>query len=208
MAAHIAHRGDITVREFISEFRGMTGTAKQKAVLAETGASHISLHRFFGIEKANTKNITELLAALQKHTKPVRIPDLGIVGKHHLYGRLEAAGGEPKTFTYNRIVGKTGGIPRIVEFAFAVHKKGLQNPECEPRRKIVTGVNWSPGINNPFRQLGRSGEGLDSLLTEARANASRPVLAVLHLSCPRVSYTDRGKSAIVVDGEGDGDGEE
>ena len=25
MAAHIAHRGDITVREFISEFRGMTG---------------------------------------------------------------------------------------------------------------------------------------------------------------------------------------
>jgi hypothetical protein len=30
MAAHIAHRGSITVREFISEFRGMTGTAKQK----------------------------------------------------------------------------------------------------------------------------------------------------------------------------------
>jgi DNA topoisomerase VI subunit B len=38
MAAHIAHRGDITVREFVSEFRGMTGTAKQKQVLAETGS--------------------------------------------------------------------------------------------------------------------------------------------------------------------------
>ena len=57
MAAHIANRGSITVREFISEFRGMTGTAKQKAVLAETGASHVSLHNFFGLHKANTQNI-------------------------------------------------------------------------------------------------------------------------------------------------------
>jgi Histidine kinase-, DNA gyrase B-, and HSP90-like ATPase len=56
MAAHIANRGNITVREFISEFRGMTGTAKQKQVLGETGASHVSLHSFFGIHKANTKN--------------------------------------------------------------------------------------------------------------------------------------------------------
>jgi hypothetical protein len=33
---------------------------------------------------------------------------------------------------------------------------------------------------------------------------------VLHLACPRVAYTDRGKSAIVVEGEVtvDGDGEE
>jgi hypothetical protein len=50
----------VRVREFISEFRGMTGTAKQKAVLAETGASHVSLHSFFGIHKANIKNIAKL----------------------------------------------------------------------------------------------------------------------------------------------------
>jgi Histidine kinase-, DNA gyrase B-, and HSP90-like ATPase len=43
MAAHIKHSGAITVREFISEFDGMSGTAKQKIVLAETGASHVSL---------------------------------------------------------------------------------------------------------------------------------------------------------------------
>jgi hypothetical protein len=37
------------------------------------------------------------------------------------------------------------------------------------------------------------------------------VLAVLHLACPRVAYTDRGKSAIVVESDGiveDGDGAE
>ena len=70
MAAHIANRGSITVREFISEFRGMTGTAKQKAVLAETGASHVSLHNFFGLHKANTKNIKKLLASLQAAHQP------------------------------------------------------------------------------------------------------------------------------------------
>jgi Protein of unknown function (DUF2924) len=37
IAAHIAHGGKITVREFISEFRGMSGTAKQKEVLTEVG---------------------------------------------------------------------------------------------------------------------------------------------------------------------------
>jgi hypothetical protein len=66
MAAHIAHRGSITVREFISEFDGMSGTAKQRMVLAETGASHVSLHDYFGRHKANGDNIAKLLAAFQK----------------------------------------------------------------------------------------------------------------------------------------------
>jgi hypothetical protein len=66
-----------------------------------------------------------------------------------------------------------------------------------------------PGINNPFRQLGRGGAGLDGILAEVRANTSQPVIAALHLACPRVTYTDRGKSAIVVDGSVEDDnGEE
>jgi hypothetical protein len=201
MAAHIAHRGNITVREFISEFRGMTGTAKQKQILAETGASHISLHSFFGIHKANSKNIAKLLASLKQHTKPVRPADLGLIGKEHLYALMERAGGDPKTFTYNRSVGETSGIPRVVEFAFGIHRDGLSNAGYGPRRKVITGVNWSPGINNPFRQLGHGGEGLDAILSEVRANISQPVIALLHLACPRVAYTDRGKSAIVVEGD-------
>jgi hypothetical protein len=209
MAAHIANRGSITVREFISEFRGMTGTAKQKAVLAETGASHVSLHNFFGLHKANTGNIARLLASLKKHTKPVPPAELGIIGKEHVYRLMEAAGGDPKTFTYNRTFGETDGVPRVVEFAFGIHREGLTAGRG-PSRKVITGVNWSPGINNPFRQLGRGGIGLDAILSEVRANTSQPVIAVLHLACPRVAYTDRGKSAIVVDGDikGGDDGEE
>jgi Histidine kinase-, DNA gyrase B-, and HSP90-like ATPase len=204
MAAHIAHSGDVTVREFVREFDGMRGTAKQKAVLAEIGASHVSLHDFFGRHKVNNDNIAKLLAALQRHSKPVRPAQLGVIGKAHFYRMMEAAGGDAKTFTYNRSDGETNGAPRVIEFAFGIHRDGLTAGPA-PGRKVITGVNWSPGINNPFRQLGRSGEGLDGILAEVRANTSQPVIAVLHLACPRVTYTDRGKSAIVVEGDGKGD---
>jgi hypothetical protein len=200
MAAHIAHWKTITVREFVSEFAGMSATIKQKAVLTETGASHVSLHDFFGRRKANGNNIAKLLASLRRHSKPVKPAQLGIIGKAHFYRMMEAAGGDPKTFTYNRTFGETDGVPRVVEFAFGVHRDGLTAGHG-PSRKFITGVNWSPGINNPFRQLGRSGEGLDAILANVRANTSQPVIAVLHLACPRVAYTDRGKSAIVVEGD-------
>jgi DNA topoisomerase VI subunit B len=207
MAAHIANRGDITIREFVSEFAGMSATAKQKAILLETGASHVSLHDFFGRKRANGDNIAKLLTALQKHSKPIPPAHLGIIGKAHLYRMMEAAGGDPKTFTYNRSDGETNGVPRMVEFAFGIHRDGLTAGHG-PSRKFITGVNWSPGINNPFRQLGRSGEGLDSILAEVRANTSQPVIAALHLACPRVTYTDRGKSAIVVEGDARGSGDD
>ena len=117
---------------------------------------------------------------------------------------MERAGGDTRTFTYNRSLGETDGVPRVVEFAFGIHRDGLSAARG-PSRKVITGVNWSPGINNPFRQLGRSGEGLDAILANVRANTSQPVIAVLHLACPRVAYADRGKSAIVVDGNIKGD---
>ena len=202
MAAHIANRGAITAREFISEFRGMAGTAKQKHLLAETGASHRSLHDFFGRDKANTDNIAKLLAVLKLHTKPVPPAHLGIIGREHFYRLMENAGGDPRTFTYNRSLGETGGVPRVVEFAFGIHRDGLDGGRG-PHRKEVTGVNWSAAIGNPFRYLGRSGNGLDAILEQVRANASQPVIMALHLACPRVAYLDRGKTAIVTEGEVD-----
>jgi hypothetical protein len=89
MAAHIAHRGTITVREFVSEFRGLTGTAKQKEILAATGASHMSLHNFFGRHQVNSKNIAKLLTALKQHSKPVPPAELGIIGKEHFHRLME-----------------------------------------------------------------------------------------------------------------------
>ena len=50
LAAHVARDRDLrrnrTVREFIAEFRGLSGTAVQRKVLEEVGCSHQSLAAF------------------------------------------------------------------------------------------------------------------------------------------------------------------
>jgi DNA topoisomerase VI subunit B len=206
MAAHIAHRGRITVREFISEFDGTTGTVKQKAVLAETNSSHMSLRKYFGARKANTENIAKLLAAVKAHTRPVKPQALGIIGKDHFFPRMEDAGGDPRTFTYKRALGTAAGIPYVSEFAFGLHRDGLGSGN-EPRRRVIRGVNWSAAINDPFRQIGQGGESLDSVLAAVKANTSQPIILALHVAKAHVSYTDRGKSAIVVEGEDNGEEE-
>ena len=61
----------------------------------------------------------------------------------------------------------------------------------------MTGVNWSPGIVNPFRTLRRL-ESLDTVLTRQKVERNDPVILALHYACPRVEYTDRGKSAVVI----------
>jgi hypothetical protein len=45
------------------------------------------------------------------------------------------------------------------------------------------------------------GESLDSVLERQRAGRDEPVVLALHLACPRVDYTDRGKSAVVIGGD-------
>jgi hypothetical protein len=96
------------------------------------------------------------------------------------------------TFQYKQVKGTSKGLPWIVEAAFA------WCPDQQARR-LITGVNWSPGIVNPFRVLGPFGNSLDTVLSQQRAERDEPVILVLHLACPRVEYTDRGKSAVVVE---------
>ena len=79
----------------------MSATEKQKQVLRELGASHMSLHRFFGSEtQVNHQRMEKLLRLLQQHTRPVRPELLGVIGEEHLRRLCVSAGGEPKSFKY------------------------------------------------------------------------------------------------------------
>jgi len=209
LAAHVARDHDLgrdrTVREFIAEFRGLSGTAVQRRILAEVGCSHQSLAQFFGIDQVNRVGIAKLLAAMKRHSKPVNPKLLGIIGSEHLKARFLAAGGNAETFKYEQRKGFTGdGIPYLIEFAFGLHQSALEAvpalgamPATESRT-IVTGANWSVGIYNPFRTFGSTGEGLDSTLAQVRANAKEPVICALHLASAHVQYADRGKSSIIL----------
>jgi hypothetical protein len=200
MGAYIARDQDRgreprTVREFIGEFRGLSGSAKQKLILDEIGAARLSLPELFGTTEADTAAIAKLLEAMQRHTKPVKSKDLGIIGRDHFAERFKSAGADLRSFKYKANLGDCDGLPDIIETAFGWCPNN--------QRRIITGLNWSPAIGNPFRSLGPYGESLDAILAEQRSGPAEPIIFVLHLARPRFDYTDHGKTAVDLSGDDD-----
>jgi DNA topoisomerase VI subunit B len=198
IAAYVAddqnHRRTRTVREFIAEFRGMSGTARQKQVLDETRTARMTLADLFAHGQADKIKIANLLSAIQRATKPVKPLDLGLIGRDHLAAGFATTGADLKTFNYKRMLRDDAGLPTVIEIAFGYC------PDAPATRRLITGVNWSVGINNPFRQLGENGESLDTYLEMQRVGRNEPVILLVHLASPRIAYTDRGKSALALGG--------
>jgi DNA topoisomerase VI subunit B len=119
--SHDAEHGrERTVREFIAEFRGLSGTAKQKAVLDSTGLSRAPLSRLLNGANAFDRGAVEsLLQAMATNSKPVRPEALGIIGEDHLQAKFKAAGCAMDTFRCKTVKGSTDGIPWIIDAAFA-----------------------------------------------------------------------------------------
>jgi DNA topoisomerase VI subunit B len=190
---------DRTVREYIASFAGLSGTAKQSKVLEATGLTRTKLSALATEGRLDKACIARLLAAMRRHSKPITPKHLGVLGKEFLASRFESLGCKMDTFRYRRQADVNADkMPYVLETAFAWRppQKGI-----DFRRRNVIGVNWSPAIVNPFRQIGSSGPSLDALLAKRRADANEPVAFLLHAACPRVTYTDRGKSAVIVPGE-------
>jgi DNA topoisomerase VI subunit B len=197
LAAYIAwdaDRGrDRTVREFITLFDGFTATARQKQVLEETGLARVGLSALRAGNDLDRQRAAQLLAAMQQAARRVIKPrDLGVIGKEHLQARFEGLDCELETFQYRRQAGVDGdGLQFVLETGFAWCP-------AQKERRLIAGVNWSPGIDNPFRNLGRYGASLDGLLQEQYAGLSEPVVFLIHLAQPRAVYADRGKSALIL----------
>jgi Histidine kinase-, DNA gyrase B-, and HSP90-like ATPase len=193
--AYVAMDQGRTVRDFIADFAGMARSDKQKAVLDATGLTRKPLSALYPDGKPDRAAFARLLTNLQNATKPVKAKDLGIIGEEHLADQcfacaddddqLEAIEG---SFKYKRIL-IDATVPAVIEVAFAYLNS-------EVTRTIITGVNWSAAINNPFRQIGY--QTLDGVLQDLRVGPDEPVIVVIHLAYPRVTYTDRGKGALAV----------
>ncbi len=198
IAAYLAHDEAAgrptarTVRDFVALFDGLTGTAKRKAVLDATGLHRAPLRALVGADGLDMAAVARLLGSMRAASKPVRPDKLGLIGGAALRSRLEEHGVEPDSFEYRRKMGTTtSGLPWVVEAAFG------WRPDADGRY-LITGVNWSPGVNNPFRALRHLGDGLDGLLADRWADEDAPVLVAVHLAIPGASYTDRGKTALSV----------
>ena len=195
IAAHIAYAEDHeipcpTVREFVAEFRGLSGTTKGKAICETVEASGRTLAEFYG-EGRDLERIASLLKAMQGRSRPVKPRDLGVIGRDHLACFVAAAGGDPDSFAYYLEEQTVGGVPYLAEVAFA------HAPDAETRT-LVTGLNFSPSIGrNPFRSLGPV-QSLDGLLSGQLAGPGEPVIVCVHLTAPRLDFLDRGKSAVAL----------
>jgi Histidine kinase-, DNA gyrase B-, and HSP90-like ATPase len=191
-----ATREKITVRDFIAQFRGMSATDKQKQILRDLGASHASLHRFFGSETCvNHESMQKLLRRVQKQTRPVRPELLGVIGEEHLRRLTLDLGGEEKSFKYFLSPGHDSkGLPYVVEIATCAFKEWVTGDDG-PRRQLITGVNFSATLENPFSTF-RGMEGMEEILTDLRAGKYAPVIVCVHYASPHIEYLDRGKSRI------------
>jgi Histidine kinase-, DNA gyrase B-, and HSP90-like ATPase len=190
-------RQKYTVREFIAQFRGMSATEKQREILRELGAAHMTLARFFGSETlVNHRRMEKLLKLLQHHTRPVRSELLGVIGEEHLRQMIVSAGGEPKSFKYFASPSHdANGLPYVVEIATCPYKKWVAGKEAARGRVLITGVNFSATLENPFEKF-KGMEGMDEILSDLRAGSYAPVIVCVHYASPQIEYLDRGKSRI------------
>jgi hypothetical protein len=196
IGAYITHDRDSgedrLVSEFVAQFDGLSGSQKRSRVLEAADLHRVRLSELVVDGQLDNPRISQLLAFMQQHTRPVSSKRLGILGEEHLRERLLAMGIVPNSFKYSRKLSKEG-LPCVIESAF-----GWKGEDAEDKRRIFAGANWSAAIHNPFRTFGGTDEGLEAVLTDLKVGAREPIVFVLHLAHPCIEYTDRGKSALVL----------
>jgi DNA topoisomerase VI subunit B len=200
---------DRLVSDLVAEFDGLRGSGKRTKVLEAAGLKRAKLSDLGSRGQLDSARIGNLLTAMQQHSRVIKSERLGVIGEGNLRKRLLAMGVKPESFRYSRKIAtaekvKTVGsrrneiacfIPWVLESAF-----GWLGEEAGDNRRIYTGANWSAAIKNPFRSFGNTCEGLETILADMRVTRYEPIVFVLHLAHPRIEYTDRGKSAVVIAG--------
>lgn len=171
-----------TVRGFVSEFRGLSSTAKQKGVTREWSRSY--LHDCVVNDDIDPKFVAELLARMTAATNAPKPSALGILGKDHLNAWMVRNGVSEESIRYKRSLGVEQGMPYVIELAF-----GISNDESS--RRIITGLNWSPTIG------GDPDPTLRDAVQRVRLDPHDPVTLVVHIARPRFEFADRGKTRLV-----------
>jgi DNA topoisomerase VI subunit B len=196
--AHIAdaRRGgrDLTVRDFVRQFRGLTGSAKAKAV-----ADQVQVHRLSEIED-RPDTVRVLLDAMQSEARPPKPSTLGAIGEEALRSRLDDWHGV-KRHWYRRTKGEVDGVPFIFEVLVA---------ETSVDGDLYHAINHSPTFNDPL-----SGNDLEcreftassahDFLRRAHATPGSfvgpKITAAIHLVSPSLTFLDRGKTRVTLPDE-------
>ncbi len=187
----------LSLREFVRRFRGLSGSAKAKAVCAQ----------FYEIGRLNDfesepERVEDLLQAMRQDTKSPSPGILGFVGEDHFRARFDEWYGV-KRFWYRKIAKEIDDIPFVFEAAVA---------ETQERGDVFTGINFSPTFEDPLANTGLSGPkfytyGIYGFLNQGHAallpewlyarNKAKTAVAT-HLVCPALQFMDRGKTRLKI----------
>ncbi|MGD9894961.1 MAG: ATP-binding protein [Dehalococcoidia bacterium] len=192
IAAYVANEQDggraRTVREFIAEFAGLAGTAKQKAVTTEAGLTGAALRDLVHDDDVDEHVVDRLLRVMQSQARALKPVALGILGEAHLRRVLtDTFGAAPASIRIKKFECVVDDLPYVIEAGF-----GINDAHCADfPREIAVMLNWSPALGPPIPQIA-------ALLGECRVDRHDPVALVLHIACPRFEYVDRGKTRLVL----------
>ena len=189
LAAYISHDRETgrtrPVREVVAEFAGLSGSAKQKRATDAAGLTGATLTDLIHNNDLDRDAVARLLQAMQAESRTIRPAALGILDKDAL---TPPAGSPARSYDYKRVVDVTRqGLPYVIEAACWFSTGHRQ-------RNILIGLNWSPAVKHPFSEMG-------DWLAEARIDLFDPVRLLLHVACPQLDFTDRGKSTLALPGE-------
>lgn len=173
-----------SINEFVREFHGLTGTAKAKAIAHQAWLTGAMLHDLIVGDDVDAGKVTALLNAMQDEARPVKADALGLLGKDHCERQAIGYGATADSVEHRRVVGDVGGLPYVLEVAFGVKQQSRA-------RTLSIGINFSPALSQPFYAL-------DTALNEARCTRTDPVVMLVHLACPAVQFSDRGKSKALL----------
>jgi DNA topoisomerase VI subunit B len=173
----------LTVREFVSEFRGLSSTVKQKHVTE--GLSGVYLHDLVKDGRdIDIEILQRLLEKMKTEAKPVKPSLLGVIGEKHLRKKLVDLGCAEDSIAYAKRQGDDG-LPFVMEFCFGVKENS------EERRRIITGLNFSPTLKPSSYEV-------DEAVQHMRIDPGDPVVLVVHLVKPRFEFVDRGKTRVTL----------
>jgi DNA topoisomerase VI subunit B len=177
-----------TVREFVTEFDGLSGSTKPKRVLEAVGLSRAYLHDLIDRDDVAVEPVKALLAAMRRESRPVKPAALGVLGEVHVRRYLATHYHvEPESLKYHKVLGQAEDLPFVLELACGFYGEDFEGE----RQQTIVGVNWTPALRAPF-------PGLQLFLGEARVDSFDPVVALVHLAMPRPDFTDRGKSTLTL----------
>jgi len=166
-----------TVRDFVRQFAGLKRSDTIATVLNETGLSRFELSSFVTAKGVDHEQAKKLLNTMTAATEAPKAIKLGVIGREHI---ATVFGGAVE---YKRVAGICErGLPFIVEAAF-IESDGDE-------RELSTGVNFSVDVRSPAHN------DIDRLLSEFMVDEDTAAKVFLHITTPRVQYSNRGKTEI------------